>query len=68
MKDYSSLISKVVKKSPMHVYTVRLPNNLLTGLFVNYTDALNWQEIMEGEETVMVHIDHDTYNTLAPWY
>ena len=49
----------------MHVYTVRLPNNLLTGLFVDYTDALDWQEIMEGEDTVMIHIDHDTYNALA---
>ena len=48
-----------------HIYTVRLHNQLLTGLFVNYIDALDWQEIMDGEDTVLIHVDHATYNALA---
>jgi len=48
-----------------HVYTVRLPNKLLTGLFVNYADAIDWKEIMDGEDTVLIHVDHDEYNALA---
>lgn len=48
-----------------HVYTVRLPNNELTGLFVNYLDALNWKDIMEGEDTVMIHVDHEEHQALA---
>ena len=46
-----------------HVYTVRLPNKLLTGLFVNYADAIDWKDIMDGEDTVLIHVDHDTYDT-----
>ena len=48
-----------------HVYTVRLPNKLLTGLFVNYADAVDWKEIMDGEDTVLIHVGHDEYNALA---
>jgi hypothetical protein len=48
-----------------HVYTVRLPNQLLTGLFINYVDAVDWKDIMDGEDTVLIHVDHDTYNSLA---
>ena len=65
MKDYSSLISKVVKKSPMHVYTVCLPNKLLTDLFVDYINSVNWQGVMDSNDTVLIHVDHATYNALA---
>jgi hypothetical protein len=52
--------------SSFFVYTVRLPNQLLTGLFTNYVDAVDWMEIMDGESTVLIHVDHDTYNALTP--
>jgi hypothetical protein len=48
-----------------HVYTVRLPNKLLTGLFTNYVDAVDWQDIMDGNDTVLIHVDHATYSALA---
>ena len=48
-----------------HVYTVRLPNKLLTDLFVDYINAVNWQDIMDGTDTVLIHMDHATYNALA---
>ena len=48
-----------------HVYTVRLPNQLLTGLFINYVDAVDWKDIMDGEDTVLIHVDHATYNALT---
>ena len=48
-----------------HVYTVLLPNKLLTGLFINYVDAVDWKDIMDGEDTVLIHVDHATYNALS---
>ena len=51
--------------SSFFVYTVRLPNQLLTGLFINYVDAVDWKDIMDGEDTVLIHVDHDTYNALS---
>lgn len=48
-----------------HVYTVRLPNKLLTDLFVDYINAVNWQDIMDGNDIVLIHVDHTTYNALA---
>jgi hypothetical protein len=54
-----------METSSFFVYTVRLPNQLLTGLFIDYVDAVDWMEIMDGEETVLIHVDHATYNALA---
>jgi hypothetical protein len=51
--------------SSFFVYTVRLPNQLLTGLFIDYVDAVDWMEIMDGESTVLIHVDHATYNALT---
>ena len=48
-----------------HVYTVRLPNKLMTDLFVDYINAVNWQDIMDGNSIVLIHVDHATYNALA---
>ena len=48
-----------------HVYTVRLPNKLLTDLFVDYINAVNWQNVMDSNDTVLIHVDHATYNALA---
>ena len=48
-----------------HVYTVRLPNKLLTCLFINYVDAVDWKDIMDGEDTVLIHVDHAMYNALS---
>jgi len=52
--------------SSFFVYTVRLPNQLLTGLFTNYVDAVDWKDIMDGEDTVLIHVDHATYSALVP--
>jgi hypothetical protein len=54
-----------VTTSSFFVYTVRLPNQLLTGLFTNYVDAVDWMGIMDGESTVLIHVDYATYNALA---
>jgi hypothetical protein len=48
-----------------HVYTVSLPNKRLTNLFVDYVDAVNWQDIMDGNDTVLIHVDHAAYRALA---
>ena len=48
-----------------HVYTVCLPNKLLTDLFVDYINFVNWQCVMDSNDTVLIHVDHATYNALA---
>ena len=49
-----------------HVYTVRLPNKLLTDFFVDYVNAVNWQDIMDSNDTVLIHMDYATYSALVP--
>jgi hypothetical protein len=48
-----------------HVYTVRLLNKQLTDPFVDYINAVNWKDIMDGDDIVLIHVDHTTYNALA---
>jgi hypothetical protein len=52
-------------KTTRCVYTVRLPGKLLSGLFVNYIDAVDWKDIIKGEDTVMISVDKDTYDALS---
>ena len=48
-----------------HVYPVSLPNKRLTNLFVDYVDSVTWQDIMDGNDTVLIHVDHAMHNALA---
>ena len=48
-----------------YIYTVSLPNKRLTNLFADYVDAVNWQDIMDGNDIVLIHVDHATYNALS---